>query len=70
MAGTVWAKVWPDQKKNILVVSSLYDASIKTFGRDNLESRALPLCRSDPNVFFSKDEDEKVWLTQILRQTS
>ena len=28
-AGSVWCKVWPDHAENIIVVSSLYEASIE-----------------------------------------
>ena len=29
IAGSVWAKIWPGQQGNIIVGSSLYDASMK-----------------------------------------
>jgi len=58
IAGTVWGGLWPEMQQNILVGSSLYDASTKVFGSDP-ESRALPLDRHG-DVFFSSKVDSKI----------
>ena len=29
VAGSVWGKIWPEHHENIIVGSSLYDASVK-----------------------------------------
>jgi len=57
-AASEWCKVWPDTSSQVLVVSSLYEASIKVFGRES-GSRALPINRIG-SVFFSDKKDKKV----------
>ena len=36
IAGTVWGKTWPEHQNNIIVGSSLYDASVKVIIIDNI----------------------------------
>lgn len=58
IAGSVWAKIWPGQQGNIIVGSSLYDASMKVFGQDS-GARSLPLVRRG-EVFFNGKKDQKI----------
>ena len=45
MAGTIWGRIWPDHKQQILVASSLYDASVKVCMKKTLEA-----CKSLVNL--------------------
>jgi len=59
IAASQWIRAWPEHASKVLVISSLYDSSIKIFGATDASSRALPLYRKGV-VFFSNKVDNRL----------
>jgi len=67
VAGSIWGKVFPEQKLQILTVSSVYEASIKVFGKTG-PSRAMPIQRKGELYFTDEvplESDERSVLNKM-----
>jgi len=53
MAAGTWVGVWPEHENQVVAVSSIYEASLKVFGKDS-PTRAIPVRRKG-DVYFTND---------------
>jgi len=59
MFAKAWGETWPDQRSRIYVTCSVFQASVKVFGRDS-QSRAIPVGRKNIRMVFTEEESELV----------